>query len=82
MLPDGTGRKEIIMAIINSEAKYEIHLCKFCIQDLDNYYPYIIPRSKLYIVEVPDGECDNHNLDDYNERLKARNPEFCDGLDQ
>lgn len=56
--------------------KYEVHLCKGCIKDLDEYYPYLVPREDLEIVEVSVEECDNTNLDDYNERLTERNKEY------
>lgn len=59
-----------------ADRKYEVHLCKGCIADLDEHYPYLVPRNQLHIVEVPVDDCDNSNLDDYNERLKERNPEF------
>lgn len=52
---------------------WKVHLCKECIKDLDEYYPYTVPRNELNITEVPQDECDNHNLDDYNERLQKRN---------
>lgn len=55
--------------------KYEVHLCKGCIKDLEEHYPYLVPREHLKIVEVSVAECDNTNLDDYNERLQKRNYE-------
>ena len=57
-------------------SKWEVHLCPACIQDLENYYPYIVPRKRLAIVPVSMPECDNHHLDDYNERLTTRNKNF------
>lgn len=58
---------------ILADKKYEVHLCKGCIKDLEDYFPYLIPREQLHIVEVPVDECDNSNLDNYNERLRKRN---------
>lgn len=58
------------------DRKYEVRLCKGCIADLDEYYPYLVPREQLHIIEVPVGECDNSNINDYNVRLKERNREF------
>ena len=58
------------------DGKYKVHLCKGCIKDLAEYYPDIVPRESLRIVEVPVEECDNSRLDDYNERMRQRNPEF------
>lgn len=54
---------------------YKVCLCAGCIKDLDEYYPYLVPREELEITEVPLEECDNYgpNLIDYNERLEARN---------
>lgn len=54
---------------------WEVHLCAGCIKDLEEHYPYKVPREQLKIVEVPLAQCDNNNLDDYNERLEARNNE-------
>lgn len=54
---------------------YKVHLCAGCIKDLDEYYPYLVPREELDITEVPLEQCDNYNLDDYNERLAKRNKE-------
>lgn len=56
--------------------KYKLHLCRGCIEDLADYYPYIVPRNMLRILVVPVEQCDNSLLDDYNERLRQRNPEF------
>lgn len=56
--------------------KYEVHLCKECIQELKNHYPYLVPRDQLRIVEVSTAECDNSNLDTYNGKLRQRNPDF------
>ena len=56
--------------------KYKVHLCPGCIKDLDEYYPYLMPREQLEITEVSVEDCDNSNLDDYNERLSKRNPEW------
>ncbi len=58
------------------DGKYEVHLCKGCIKDLAEYYPYIVPRESLRIVEVSVEECDDSRLDDYNERMHQRNLEF------
>ena len=52
---------------------YEVHLCAGCIKQLDEFYPYKTPRSELKIVEVPIAMCDNTLLDNYDERLEARN---------
>ncbi len=60
--------------------RYEVHLCAGCIRDLANYYPYVYPREQLRVVEVSDAECDNTNLDDYDERLNLRNREFLQSL--
>lgn len=56
--------------------KYKVHLCTNCIKDLDEYYPYLMPREQLEITEVSFEDCDNNNIDDYNERLAKRNPEW------
>lgn len=58
--------------------KYEVRLCRGCIKDLTEHYPYLVPRDQLRVVEVPEEECDNANLDGYNERLRQRNPTFFD----
>lgn len=74
VLSEVTGRKEDTMDAPTT--KYKLCLCRACIADLDSYYPYIILRSQLEITEVSDEDCDNTNLDDYNERLRRRNPDF------
>lgn len=56
--------------------KYKVHLCSKCIKDLDDYYPYLMSREQLEIIEVSAEECDNSYLETYNERLAARNPEW------
>ena len=56
--------------------KYEVHLCRGCIRDLEDYYPYNMPREQLRIVGVAEEDCDNSHLDDYNERLRRRNSDF------
>ena len=53
--------------------KWKVCLCANCIKDLDDYYPYVVPRSQLDITEVPEKECDNKNLEGYNSRLTQRN---------
>jgi hypothetical protein len=54
---------------------WKVCLCARCIEELDEYYPYLVPREELEITEVPLEECDNYgpNLNKYNERLEARN---------
>lgn len=56
--------------------KWKVCLCANCIKDLDDYYPYVVPRDQLDITEVPEAECDNKLLDGYNERLSARNADY------
>lgn len=56
--------------------KYEVHLCTGCIKMLDEDYPYLMPREQLNIVEVPIAQCDNLDLDNYNEKLRKRNPDW------
>ena len=56
--------------------KWKVRLCANCIKDLDDYYPYVVPRDQLDITEVPEAECDNSNLECYNERLSARNADY------
>lgn len=61
--------------------KYKLHLCPGCIKDLDNYYPYKMPREMLDITEVSIAECDNTCLagsptSEYEQRLMRRNPEW------
>lgn len=58
--------------------KYEVHLCKHCIEQLEEDYYFSMPREQLKIVEVPVAECDNEDLDNYDERLKARNPDWAE----
>ena len=58
------------------DGTYEVHLCIGCIRDLEEHYPYLIPREQLHIVEVAEEDCDNSHLDDYNERLRRRNSDF------
>ena len=58
------------------KSKYKVHLCANCIKNLEEYYPYLMPIEHLEITEVSSEECDNNNLDTYNERLAARNPEW------
>ena len=43
---------------------------------LDEDYPYLMPREQLNIVEVPIAQCDNLDLDNYNEKLRKRNPDW------
>jgi hypothetical protein len=51
--------------------KRKIKLCRGCIEDLDNYFPYLYPdgepmkRKDLEIEEVSIGDCNNfeENLD-------------------
>lgn len=52
---------------------YKVHLCKGCIEMLDEYYPYTVPRETLQITEVPIEECDNKDLANYNQKLIERN---------
>ena len=59
-----------------NKPKYEVHLCAGCIRMLDEDYPYIMPREHLNIVEVPIAFCDNMDLDNYEEKLRKRNPEW------
>ena len=58
------------------KSKYKVHLCINCIKSLEEYYPYRMPIEHLEITEVSFEECDNNNLDTYNERLATRNPEW------
>lgn len=43
---------------------------------LDEEYPYLMPREQLEIIEVPIAKCDNLDLDNYNEKLRKRNPDW------
>lgn len=52
---------------------YKVHLCKGCIEMLDEHYPYTVPREALQITEVPIEECDNSDLENYNQKLTERN---------
>lgn len=45
--------------------KYKVRLCKNCIDDLDEYYPYLEPRENLEIEMVSVEECDNTILENY-----------------
>lgn len=56
--------------------KYKVRLCRCCIELLDEEFSYTIPRDQLEIEEVPPAECDNEDLDNYNEKLRSRNPEW------
>ena len=56
--------------------KWKVCLCANCIKDLDDYYHYVVPRNQLDITEVPEAECDNKLLGDYNERLSLRNADY------
>ena len=56
--------------------KYEVHLCKSCIEQLEEDYYFSVPREQLNIVEVPVADCDNEDLDNYNAKLNARNPDW------
>ena len=61
--------------------KYKLHLCPGCIKDLDEYYPYVMPREMLDIKEVSIADCDNtcmsnSNSDEYTKRMMRRNPEW------
>jgi len=62
--------------------KYKICLCQGCIDDLNEYYPYLVPQKDLEIIEVSIEDCDNNNLDNYNDRLSERNPEWFDECGQ
>ena len=59
-----------------SRPKWKVRLCSDCIRDLEEYYSYICPPEDLEITQVPLDFCDNHNLDDYNERLTLRNADY------
>lgn len=59
-----------------SKPKYEVRLCAGCIRMLDEDYPYLMHREQLNIVEVPIAQCDNLDLDNYNEKLIKRNPQW------
>ena len=60
----------------NTHIKWKVHLCHDCIQDLEEYYPYLCPKEDLEITEVSREDCDNYNLDDYNDRLTNRNRDY------
>ncbi len=57
-------------------SKWKVRLCANCIKDLDDYYPYVVPRDQLDVTEVPESECDNKLLGGYNERLSTRNADY------
>ena len=59
-----------------NKPKYKVHLCAGCIRMLDEDYMYTMPREQLNIVEVPIAQCDNLDLDNYNEKLTKRNPQW------
>lgn len=40
--------------------KFEIHLCKGCIEDLKEYNPWTVSPADVCIVEVPIEDCDNN----------------------
>lgn len=56
--------------------KWKVHLCANCIKDLKGYYPYTMPQDDLDITLVSEDQCDNVHLDNYNERLSARNADY------
>ena len=62
--------------MILNKPKYKAHLCIGCIRMLDEEYPYLMPREQLEITEVPIAQCDNMDLDNYNEKLRKRNPDW------
>ncbi len=72
----GHSAPEAIQDAVAADLMYEVHLCSGCIKDLDEHYPYLVPRDWLRIVEVPVADCDNSNLENYDERLHQRNPRF------
>lgn len=54
--------------------KYKVHLCRGCIESLEEFYPYMIPKEDLDITEVSVDKCDNSDLDNYDRKLAERNP--------
>lgn len=44
--------------------KIKLNLCKNCIDDLDEYYPYLVSRPYLIITETSVNECNNSKLDE------------------
>lgn len=62
--------------MILNKPKYKVHLCIGCIRMLDEEYPYLMPREQLEITEVPIAQCDNMDLDNYNKKLRKRNPDW------
>ena len=62
--------------MILNKPKYKVHLCMGCIKMLNEEYPYLMPRDQIEIAEVPIAQCDNMDLDNYNEKLRKRNPDW------
>ena len=56
--------------------KYKVHLCPRCIEQLEQEWVYAMPREQVEIVLVAPEKCDNYDLDGYEAKLKARNPEW------
>ena len=57
---------------------YKVHLCKGCIKELEEYYPYKIWRHEMEVIAVSDEGCDNHgaNLENCNSILTERNKDY------
>lgn len=69
--------------VYKGKPNYEVHLCKGCIKDLEEHYPYLMAREQLTVVEVPYFGCDNtylgrYTTEQYNKRMAKRNPEWTD----
>ena len=77
VMPEFMGRIQRIVSLepMTAEDYYRMTGNSFNF-DLAEYYPYIVPRESLRIVEVSVEECDDSRLDDYNERMHQRNLEF------
>ena len=59
------------------KSKYKVHLCDGCMKELENEWVYILPKSDVEIIRVATvEECDNYDLDNYIEKLSARNPDY------
>ena len=59
------------------ENKYEVHFCKECMRDvIDEEILFDLPMTDISFIIVPQEDCDNGDMDTYNERLYERNKAY------
>ena len=59
------------------DLKYEVHLCKNCIADVEcGEIEFLLPEADLKLVEVPQSECDHNDMDSYDRIVTERNLDY------